>query len=315
GSYKVEVYLENLNLVDGDFDVGVKDGSLVVGKNIQAEAPFNLGAPKSTARFSDCRFGVAPGNRLNFPYRVTFERCEFFVSSRTKSKSYKWHSAAPLIVWSTSYAPERNQKLVFNNCTFTLRAKAKKNPQARYYGLLTAWDALDRKNYLEINGGKITGNFDIGLGMLKRGGHWLIKDLSIEADLPFAWTGFETKLGRSFSRLVLNGIKVISKKYMHIGGYPRPNDNYLEHRHVVLPAESNFLSSTYGLEGNRYEGRRVIQGDTPPTPETHGLPGDVYRLSGSGKEWRCTKAGYVKIRKGREKLIEARWEEVPGRGK
>jgi hypothetical protein len=310
-SYKVEVYLENLNLEDGDFDVGVKDGSLVVGKNITAEAPFNLGAKNSTVRFQDCRFGVAPGNRLNFPHRVTFENCEFFVSARVKPKPYKSHSAAPLIVWSTSYAKEQNQKLVFNNCKFTMGPSIKKNPEAQYYGLLTTWDAIDRNNFLEINGGSITGNFNIGVGMLKRGGHWRIKGLSIEADLPFSWTGFADHIGPSFGRILIDEVTVKSKKYMHIGGYPKKNDNHLEHLNVTIPAEANVISSNYGLEGNQYSGHRLIRGSQPPTPATHGLPGDVYQLSGFGKKWRCTKAGYLKIKNNQEKLIEARWEEIP----
>jgi len=101
---------------------------------------------------------------------------------------------------------------------------------------------------------------------------------------------------------------VKSTKYMHITGYARPNDNYLEHQNVTISATSNFFSSTYGLEGNRYAGRRVIQGDTPPAPATHGLPGDIYRLSGSEKEWRCTRPGYVKIRNGQGKPVEAQWK-------
>jgi hypothetical protein len=311
GSYKVEVYLENLNLVDGDFDVGVRDGSRVVGKNIRAEAPFNLYVRNSTAHFQDCRFGVAPGNRLNFPYRVSFDRCEFYVSSRVKSREYKHHSASPIIVWSTSYAPERDQKLKFQNCRFILKPENKKNPDSRYFGLLTGWDDLDRNNVLEIEGGAIEGPFDVGVGMRYRGGRWRIRDLRIDGDLAFSWTGFATELGRSFSDILLEGIKIHSKRYMHIDGYPQPNDNRLEHRQVIIPAAANFLSSTYGLEGNQYVGHRIIQGSQPPTSATHGLPGDIYQLLDGSRRWRCTKAGYLKLRDGKETLIEARWEEMP----
>ncbi len=311
GSFKVEVHLENLNLEDGDFDVGVRDGSLVVGKNLAAEAPFNLTAPRSTVRLQDCRFGVGPGNRLNFPGDVTFERCEFFVSSRVPDRPYRQHSAAPLIVWTTKYFKGENQKLSFRNCRFVLPPGYRKNPEAQYYGLLTTWDDLDYHNKLEIAGGSIEGEFDVGLGMTHRGGRWRLKDLTIEAALPLALTGFATPLGRSFLDIVLDGVQVRSSRYLHLTGYPQPNDNFLEHRSVVIPAEANVITSTYGLEGNRYAGHRLIRGAGPPTPATHGLPGDIYEQTGFGKRWRCIRAGYVKIRDGKEARVESRWEEMP----
>ncbi|MDI6852074.1 MAG: glycosyl hydrolase family 28-related protein [Deltaproteobacteria bacterium] len=305
-SYKVEVYLENLNLEDGDFDVGVRDGSLVEGKNIIAEAPFHLYTKQSSARFSNCRFGVAPENRIIYPYKVTFQGCEFFVSARTKRQDYEWHSAAPVIAWNLSGSKETNQKLVFANCTFSLDAAHQRHPGTKYYGLLTGWDAIDLQNFLEVTGGRIAGNFDVGVGTYKRGGHWRIRGLTIAAALPFSWTGVADNYGRSFCDILIDGVKINSSKYMHITGYGRPTENRLEQRNVVIPAKSNFLSSTYGLEGNRYEGGRVIEGERPPTPETHGLPGDVFRLKTGSGEWLCTKAGYYHERA--KKTIPAVWQ-------
>lgn len=309
-SYKVEVYLENLRLEDGDFDVGVREGSLVTGKNIMAEAPFNLGAPRSTVRLQDCRFGVGPGNRLNFPGEVTFERCEFFVSSRVPDTPYQQHSAAPLIVWTTKYYKGENQKVTFRDCRFVLPPGYRKNPGTRYYGLLTTWDDVDYHNRLEMEGGAIQGDFDVGLGMVKRGGRWRLRNLSIEAGLPLVLTGFADSLGRSFFDVILEGVKVKSSRYIHLTGYPQPNDNRLEHRKVVVQAEANVITSTYGLEGNRYAGRRLIRGPEPPTAATHGLPGDVFEQTGTGRRWRCVSPGYMKSREGRERLMEARWEEM-----
>lgn len=42
GTYRVDVTLERVDVLDGDFDVGMHDGSTVVGDRIYAEAPFNL---------------------------------------------------------------------------------------------------------------------------------------------------------------------------------------------------------------------------------------------------------------------------------
>lgn len=177
-----------------------------------------------------------------------------------------------------------------------MSAATKKNPGIKYYGIMTEWDAIDRNNLLEVNGGGIAGNFDIGISTSKRGGQWHIKGLSIEADLPFSWTGVADIYGPSFCHILIDGVAVKSKKYMHITGYDQPNENYLEHRNTVIPAESNLLSSTYGLEGNQYKGGRVIVGDKPPSAETHGLPGDIYRLKAGSGEWVCTKAGYYNER-------------------
>lgn len=310
-SYKVEVYLENLTLEDGDFDVGVKDGSVVLGKNIFAEAPFNLVAPRSRILLRDCRFGIGPDNHLYFPQEVSFEGCEFFVSSRVPDKPYQQHSAAPKIVWTTKYYKGENQKVTFRECRFVLPPGYRKNPAARYYGLLTTWDDVDYHNRLEMEGGAIQGDFDVGLGMVHRGGRWRLKNLSIEAALPLALTGFADSLGRSFFDIVVEGLKVKSSRYIHLTGYPQANDNGLEHRNVVIPAKANIITSTHGLEGNRYAGNRLIIGPEPPTAATHGLPGDVFEQEGTGKRWRCVRPGYLKSRDGTERLVEARWEEMP----
>lgn len=294
-SGRVEVYLENINLIDGDFDFGVKKGSnsVLIGNNIKADAPFFLNAKESKVRITNSQFGVAQGNRLMFPKDVTFENCTF-IATRKKAKNKKniFH-ASPLITWSTKYFHGKNQTLTFTNCKFKVSKNIKDTHKV--FGIYTNYDLAEDDNVLVVNGGHIEKGFDVGLGMASRGGNWRIKNTLIEADLAVSWDGFATKWGGAqFANIELNGIKVTGRKYMHIG-HSQPH-NRLKQTNIIVDESSNFLLSQVGLEKNTYIGHRTINGSNPPTPETHGLPGDIFRLKNSPAKWLCEKPGYYKQR-------------------
>ncbi len=88
--------------------------------------------------------------------------------------------------------------------------------------------------------------------------------------------------------------------------------NVIEHRDVQLDQRSNRIRADAGLEETSFKGHRVIYGPEPPTPGTHGLTGDIYRVAdagtGSVRQWRCDSPGY---QKGRE-TVAARWTELAG---
>jgi hypothetical protein len=302
GSRRVELSLEHLKIETG-FDVGLSDGSVVVGKNVVAGAPFNLVAPNSKVRFDQCRFGVGRSNRIVWPHEVVFNRCEFSATREGSMGSGKHLSAAPLVAWNLSGTSEKNQNLTFNECIFRAGEDVAENELV--YGILTGWDLPGYHNVLTVKGGHITKKIQVGIGMASRGGTWRIQGTRIEAALPFKWTGFKDALGEAYGDVRLDGVTITSLNYMYIEGYPHPNQNRLEHHNVMVDEAANYLISSYGLEGNRYAGHRLISGSKPPTGATHGLPGDIYRLKGSQAEWVCTKAGYFNDRE--KKPVDAQW--------
>jgi len=303
GTRRVELRLENLNL-ETWFDVGLSEGSTVVGKNVVAGAPFNLVARNSTVRLDHCRFGVGRGNRIVWPHDVIFNQCEFFATGAGALGSGINRSAAPMVAWNLSTTAERQQNLTFNECIFSAGADVPEN--AVVYGILTGWDVPAYHNVLTVTGGQITKKIQVGIGMESRGGTWRLKGTRIAAVLPLRWTGFKDSLGEAYGDVRLDGVTIQSQQYMHIEGYPHPNQNRLEQQNITMDAAANYLTSSYGLEGNRYAGGRRILGSQPPGGATHGLPGDIYRLQGSNAEWVCTKAGYFNDRE--KKTVDATWQ-------
>jgi hypothetical protein len=285
-SEAVEVYLDNIQCIDGDFDIGVKGGSLVVGQNIVAEAPFSLYTRDATARFSNCTFGVSSGNRILYPNDVTFTDCEFYASSKTISD---FVHAAPFVAWNISGTNEQNQSLIFNNCNFTVDERVGGFSPA--YGIYTGWDAVDYNNVLTVNGGTISVYNGTGIGMAYRGGNWVINDTVFDTDLALSFTGYNSGGDNAYFNILLNGIVIQRGNYVHIGGYNTTNPNRLEQQNIVIAQANNHISSSYGLIGNNYVGSRTIIGTEPPTSQTHSFVGDIYQFGGAS--WRCVQAGYM----------------------
>jgi hypothetical protein len=309
GSYKVEVVLKDLNLLDGDFDVGVKDGSVVTGSNITAKAPFNLYAKDSTVTFSNCSFDVHPDNRIFFPKRVTFSDCVFNAVTEGYDKEVGNGKAiaSPFIAWNISDTQEKNQSVTFNRCKFQVDDE-NKNSKFSYHAILTGWDDVEFNNVLYINGGVISEKIDVGISMMFSGGTWEIKDMDIGAVLAIQWTGFKDEIGNSFADISLKRIRFSGDRYMHIGGYTDSTENKINQKGIIIDQTNNFLTTDYGLEGNKYLGNRIIIGLEPPTIETHGLPGDIYRIDDTSEEWICTKPGYFNRRS--EKNVDSEWKKI-----
>ncbi|WP_414585244.1 Calx-beta domain-containing protein [Scytonema sp. PCC 10023] len=161
---KVDVKLENLNLIDGDFDVNVEDGSTVIGNNIiSGDAPFYIFSLNSTMKFSNSKFKIGAAddydNRILFPHDVTFDNCEFYVTRKETGKPYSFFSAAYVWWQHPSYSKQRNQLLVFNNCLFKVDSNMKETDKT--YAVYLRKDEESSNNRLIINGGDISKKFKI----------------------------------------------------------------------------------------------------------------------------------------------------------
>jgi hypothetical protein len=307
GSLKVEIRLKDIRLLDGDLDIGVKEGSLVNGTRILSASPIHLYAEDSVMTFTHCSFETAPGDRIVFPHSVTFNDCVFRASSGGPSKHGVELHAAPFVAWNLSHTKKKGQSLTFNDCRFTCGEGTENDPSG-CHGILTGWDDVDFGNVLTVNGGHISGSTDVGIATKYRGGNWVIKGALIEAALPFSWTGSRDALGNAHLDITLERVIVQSRRYMHITGYPHPNRNRLAQMGIEMAESANRISSTHGLEGNQYVGGRIIIGKSPPAPSTHGLVGDRYRIVDSPAEWVCTRPGYYHVTSGKD--VEAQWKKV-----
>ena len=161
-SLRVDVILENLNLMDGDFDIAVEEGSTVTGTNIIADAPFYLFAPNSTIKFTNSQFkvGAADGrnNRIVFPHDVTFENCELYATRKETGESYQFFSIADVWWQHPGYSTQKNQQLVFKNSSFKVDRNIKETDTT--YAIHLRKDSPVNNNRLIINGVKFSKHFD-----------------------------------------------------------------------------------------------------------------------------------------------------------
>jgi hypothetical protein len=298
GSYAVELLMDNVSLPDGDFDVGVSGESVVIGNRIVANAPFNLsGGGTSRLVFSDSEFvlgGFSGGDRIVMPGDMTFRNCRFTVRGEgTEGNAVTQGTrreppqfAAARIYWNISGSSARDQRVRFQDCVF----RGDKLPSdAKSYGIFTYADVLAQGNRLEVTGGEIAPEFAHGV-YLSQGGHATVRSTRIAARQALF-------LGSSegyFLNVLLDGIDVAGESYAHINTFSAANR--ITHRNVLLDARQNSLTTDYGLAGNTFLGGRIIHGDDPPTEQTHGLLGDVFRVRstkpGESGDWQCLKTGH-----------------------
>ncbi|NMG08828.1 hypothetical protein DP117_18765 [Brasilonema sp. UFV-L1] len=161
---KVDVKLENLNLIDGDFDVNVEDGSTVIGNNIiSSDAPFYIFSLNSTMKFTNSKFKIGAvddyENRIVLPHNITFENCKFSVTRKETGKPYSFFSAADVWWQHPSYSTQRNQLLVFQNCFFQVDSNIKKTD--KFYAIYLRKDEESTNNRLMINESKFSQDFKV----------------------------------------------------------------------------------------------------------------------------------------------------------
>ena len=303
---RVNVILENINIIDGDFDLGVGDGSVIIGNNIKANTPFNLYALNSKVTINNSEFAIGPKDRIIHPYDVTFNNCTFYASEEKISEGDNILIAAPSVAWNLSKTAYENQKLTFNDCLFTTSANVEASDTV--YGISTGCDPVAYNNVLTVNGGQFSDTLDVGIKTQYRGGNWKINDATINADLAFYWTGYSPSGGNEYVDIVIDGARINGSQFMFAGDYTPAgsNLNKLEIRNVYLNATTAYISSPYGLRGTQYLGNSVIVGEDAPTDLIHGFVGDIYTDNVS--QWKCIKAGYFSNKTG--KNVASEWIKI-----
>lgn len=289
GSHRIELTLNGLMLPDGDFDVGVHDGSVVLGTNITARAPFNLYARDASVRISNSEFGIGrysgTGNRIVHPSDVTFQNCRFRIDGESNDEASKW--AAIHVYWNLSQGRQINQSLRLLDCDFEVGPDIAK--QDTTYAIYCEGDVAERKNRLLVDGGRIPASFNHGL-FINQGGTVSLRDVEIEAQTPMRF-GSADKWPID---ALIDGVRIEeATRYAMIVTHG-PNNRFT-HRNIEIDESANTIETRYGIAKNQYRGRRTILGDKPPAATTHGLVGDIYRLNtpapGELFEWICTQTG------------------------
>lgn len=315
-TYESHYNFNNVNLIQGKFNIGVSDSTTVVGSNITGASSISIAAFNgSTVKITNSELGVHPGDNIVFPHNVTFDNCTFYATHKSRAAYYakqkastsSWISAAPVTVFTTSYRTYSNQKVTYNNCTFT--ADETISSSEMVYGIYADYDPVNLNNVVTINGGNFSNKLNVGIGM-KAGGNLVVINATIDAALPLILNGYASNTVDVSFNVLLDGIKIKSSKFANIIGLAAVNNNKLIERNIVMDESANNITSIKGIEGNRYEGHRVIYGDNPPTNLTHGIIGDIYQLKGDPQSrWKCIKSGYAVVdSKGNFiKTVDSRW--------
>ena len=289
GSHKIELTLNGLMLPDGDFDIGVHDGSVVLGTNIMARAPFNLYARDARVRISNSEFGIGrysgTGNRIVHPGDVTFQNCRFRIDGESSDAASKW--AAIHVYWNLSQGKQENQSLKLLDCDFEVGPGVSEHDTT--YAIYSEGDVAQRRNRLLVDGGRIPASFNHGV-FINQGGTVCLRDVEIDAQTPM-YFGSTDKWPIV---ALIDGVRIEeASRYAMIVTHG-PNNRFT-HRNIEIDESANIIETRYGIAKNQYRGRRTILGDNPPTASTHGLPGDIYRLKtpvlGQTFEWICTQTG------------------------
>lgn len=154
GNMRVDVKLDTLNLIDGDFDIAVGDESTILGNNIISDAPFYLFSLNSTMKFTNSKFKVGAvdglSNRILFPYNVTFENCEIYVTRKETDNPYDFFSAADVWWQYRGYKIQTNQTLTFKNVQFKVDSNIQ--PADTTYAIYLRKDLLANNNQLILQG-------------------------------------------------------------------------------------------------------------------------------------------------------------------
>ncbi|MBD2665305.1 glycosyl hydrolase family 28-related protein [Richelia sinica] len=159
---KVNVKLDNLNLIDGDFDIAVDEGSTVIGNNIvSSNAPFYIFSLNSKMKFTNSKFKIGAAdtyiNRILFPHDVTFKNCQFTVTKKMTDRSYDFFAGADIWWQHPSFKTQKKQLLVFDNCDFIVDKNIQKTD--KIYAIYLREDQKSNNNRLIIRGGNISPEF------------------------------------------------------------------------------------------------------------------------------------------------------------
>jgi len=288
-SYRVEMTVDGM-VLDGDFDVGIRDGSTFLGTNIVSRSgPFYVHATDSTVSISNSSFGVGEfssyGNRVVFPKDVTFRGCHFAVHEPAGEEADR-RFAAMHVYWNISGTAHEDQRLRLIDCVFGVGADVEDSDTT--YAVYAEADPKSRNNVLVVRGGEIGRGYDYGI-YLNQGGRVRMTDVELDSATGIH-LGSSAKYGLDVTLAGVRFGEHVETTEFLVGGQA---ENVIAHQNVFISEMRNVLGTGSGLGKNTYRGGRTVVGKGPPK-DVPGLLGDVYRLAepAEGKlfEWVCTRS-------------------------
>lgn len=286
-SYRTNVTINGM-IIDGDFDVAMKDGSVLNGTNIQVYgSPFHIISPNSSVTISNSKFYIGSisgiDNTVITPKDVTFDNCEFIVyNDGTTNVKY----AAVRVYFNSGGSTHTNQKINLINCRYKVDSSILETDTT--YAIYVEGDNRS-DNTLNIIGGSIAKEFTHGIYTVQG-----VPNLNINGTEINSVTAIRPSFSDGYPlNMEVNNIKIGANVRTYMD-FPNSNGKTLiSHKNTIIDGTNNVIVSAYSLTLNKFFGGRIIYGDSPPT--TSGLIGDIYRLktpiAGSAYEWICTVSG------------------------
>lgn len=295
GTKAVDIQM-NTVWIQGHFDVELQPGGVLVAENIVCKKPgFIVGGLESTVRISNSEFVVGTfsgpsvnGNRVVWPYDMTFSNCTFTVEPEAPNAATPFNLAGVRVAFRAGYAPA-NQRLRLVDCKWKLGPNVKASDNT--YALWVEEDGLSLNNELVVQGCEIPTGFDYGV-YAHYGLRASIRDTRLRAGTPIKWNANQSDSGID---LTVDNVDVRGAGfYMAAGdGYPGSGIKRIEHRNTVMDESDAGLSSAGGFDVTTYVGGRTIRVNSSPVGRLQGMPGDVAELEApvAGQPWRwvCTK--------------------------
>lgn len=288
--YTVTAELWNLS-IDADFDIGVKDNSVIKVYDSKLRTPgLRLSFANSTGRFYRCYFPSGEVNankaRIRAYGDMSFEDCTFEAIGIGTAPI----SAAPMVL-DAGYT---NQTLSFNHCQFyTTNPPAAANPIA--IGVPFEVSALSNNNTKVFRGCTFGENLTYGFQTYQgtcgagRGGEFIVEGCDFQCAYPFYFRGHANYP----IDLTIRCSNFDSDYFMYARTYtPNTGQNRIEFDDIYVQQSSNYIV-TYASNLSQTlvnVGKRTIIGTSAPDDTTHGLIGDEYIFG--NQKWVCTKAGY-----------------------
>lgn len=287
GTYKTNITINGMILDNGDFDVNIRDDSILTATNIQSyKSPFLITSRGSRIKISNSLFymeNVSMDNTIVSPRNVTFSNCEFVIYRTPNSQNKEY--ACIHVLFNTNDTSITNQSLTLVDCDFMVDSSILETDTT--YGILIEGDNKEG-NTVNVLGGSISKEFDFGIATKQGLSYLFVKDIKIDAK-----TAFRLWFSATFPlQTVIDSVQILKNVETYMN-FPDANNKSLTfHKNVVISNEQNVITSTYPLSLNKFFGGRIIYGDgSPITTPTGGFVGDVFRLknpiASSPYEWVC----------------------------
>lgn len=249
-----------------------------------------------SATFTGCLFVSRDDLHVNVGENVEFDTCTFRMRLKDDGVSipdgafqYSWQADPPTIT---------GERLTLTDCAFTGTAGV-----AAHAGDVTAiaidsGDSLANDNLLSISGGSLSAAYSTLIGTQNNQSPCKISIDGMDLSAVIKTNGWLIRGGDctvNYMSATLANLSVDKMGFIYLHNFD--SNSVLNLTNVTVTQAANQLECYYGNYNNiTVVGHRTILApdNTPPTVNTHGLIGDIYRLQNL-TEYVCTTSAYKSV--------------------